>query len=464
MTQPANTRQQVQRVLLITLVLNLIVALSKIALGVMTGALAITADGFHSLTDGAGNIAGLVGNALAQRPPDDDHPYGHRRFETMAALLIGAFLLLTAWEMLQRVFERLQTATTPQISPLVFGVLLATLLVNIIISRYQTRAGQRLQSEVLIADARNTRADIFVTLSVLASTAVYSLTGWIWIDLVAGAVVVLLIGRAAWQIVRDTGRVLVDTAPYEPDTLRELLVDVPQVQRVTRARSRGPLDAVHIDIDVQVAPELTADHSAGVATSIRERLNDALTGISEVEVHFAPDHERTRDAMLTARALADAHGLATHEVQLTVGQAGCIMEMHVEVSPEQTLLEAHEQVTKLERAVCVALPQVQRVISHIEPRLLDETSANDSHLLRTARLIQVRAQRLLQKHYPQVQWHDFNARAGAHGFCINLHAALPAQMTVEAAHRMAETAELLLRGEIPELARIIIHTEPFDHA
>lgn len=464
MADSVTTRQQVQRVLLITLVLNLLVASGKIILGVVTGALAISADGFHSLTDGAGNIAGLVGNALAQRPPDDDHPYGHRRFETMAALLIGAFLLLTAWEMVQQVLERVQTTTLPDISPLAFLVLLTTLIINIGVSRYQTQEGKRLRSEVLLADARNTRADVFVTLSVIVSAALYTLTGWVWIDIVAAIVVVVLIGRAAWQIVRDTGRVLVDTAPYESAILRDLLVGVPQVQRVVRARSRGPVDAAHIDIDVQVAPELTADHSEGIATSIRNRINGALSGISEIEVHFIPDQQRERDAMLTARALADAQGLSTHEVQLSLADDGCVLEMHVEVPAGQTLLQAHEQVTQLEREVCAALPQVQRVVSHIEPQLADEISTDDSVLLQWAKRLQQRAHTLLHERYPTVEWHDFNARAGAQGFCMNLHAALPAQMTVEAAHKMAEAAEVLLRGEIPELTRIIIHTEPFDHA
>src|SRR5215510_10967753 len=95
MMQKQNT---VQRVLLLTLVLNLTVAFGKILLGLVTGALAITADGFHSITDSAGNLAGLVALRVAAKPADQNHPYGHHRFESLAALLIGALLLLTAWE------------------------------------------------------------------------------------------------------------------------------------------------------------------------------------------------------------------------------------------------------------------------------------------------------------------------------------------------------------------------------
>jgi cation diffusion facilitator family transporter len=281
-----STRQQVRHVLIVTLLLNLLVAFGKIALGWFTGALAITADGFHSLTDSAGNIGGLVANWAAARPPDADHPYGHRRFETMAALLIGALLLLTAWEIVQGVIERLQHATTPDITPLTLVVLIGTLAINIGVSRYQMAAGKRLNSEILLADAKNTRADVFVTISVLVSSILVSFTGWAWLDAVAALVVVILIGKAAWEIVSQTGQVLVDTAPYSPEKLRELVANVPHVTEVVRSRSRGPRDAVHIDMDVCVPPEMTVQQTNRITSMIRERLENELEGVAEVEVHF----------------------------------------------------------------------------------------------------------------------------------------------------------------------------------
>ena len=288
MEQSANNGLQVRRVLILTLVLNLTVALGKIILGVVTGALAITADGFHSLTDSAGNIAGLIANLFAAQPPDDDHPYGHRRFETLAALLIGALLLLTAWEMIQGVIERLNAAIPPQITPITWCVLVGTLLVNVLVSRYQIREGQRLNSEILLADAKNTCADIFVTLSVIISTGLVALTGWVWVDVVAALVVVALIGKAAWEILTQTGQVLVDTAPYAPEELAAVVADVPQNCDIVRVRSRGSRTAAHIDVDIRVPHDMTVGLSDTIASQIRQRFNAVLDGIIEVEVHFIP--------------------------------------------------------------------------------------------------------------------------------------------------------------------------------
>lgn len=277
--------RSVQRVLFITLALNLAVALGKIALGLFTGALAIAADGFHSITDSAGNVAGLVALRLADKPADHNHPYGHRRFESLAALLIGALLLLTAWEIVQGLLERIQNAQSPEISPLSFAVMIGTLFINLGVSRYQIAQGKRLKSEILLADAKNTSADVFVTLSVLLSMGLVALTGWIWIDALAAFLVVLLIARAAWGILRQTSSVLVDTAPYEEAELSAIVGDMGDV---VRARSRGSRDAAHIDIDMRVPAEMTIAHSDKLACKIRQRLETQLEGVSEVEIHFMP--------------------------------------------------------------------------------------------------------------------------------------------------------------------------------
>ncbi len=450
------TRLQVRRVLLTTLLLNLAVAVGKIVLGSVTGALAITADGFHSLTDGTGNIAGLIGNHFASLPPDDDHPYGHRRYETLAALLIGGLLLLTAWEIGSGALERWQGGAVPDITPLSFVVLIITLIINIGVSRYQIAAGNRLKSEVLLADAKNTSSDVYVTLSVIVSTALVALTGWWWLDIVAALVVMVLIGRAALQILGQTGSVLVDTAPVTPEKLIGYLQAIPGVNDILRARSRGTATAMQIDIDVQVAPEMTAEQTTQIAAVIREKLSEKIAGIEEIEVHFVAQHSQTQDAALTARAYADRLGLATHEVRLL----GDTLEMHVEVPAGQTLHQAHAQVSTLETTLQKALPTIAQVVTHIEPAYPVVTPMEDALEQANCAHLKQQVMALLAQHYPFIGWHDACVHATPGSFALTLHAALPAEISIEAAHSIAESAETLLRSRLPQLARVTIHTEP----
>lgn len=457
-------RQQVSRVLTITLIFNLTVAAGKIGVGLLTGALAITADGFHSLVDGSANVVGLVAARLAMQPPDEDHPYGHRRYETLGALLIGAFLMLVAWEVIGGALARLREGAAPDLTPLAFAVLVGTLFVNLGVNRYQVRQGRRLRSELLLADAANTGADVFVTLAVLLSMIGITLTGWWWLDAAAALIVVLLIGRAAWRILMDTGAVLVDTAPFPAEHLRQHLHDLPHALGVARARSRGPADAAHIDIDLCVPPAMTAEQTAAITEAVRQRLSAALPGVSEIEVHFLPQTSAPRDPALEARACADALGLTTHEViVIEAADGGRVLELHVEVPPGQTLDAAHDVVTRLEIDLHARLPAIGSIVTHIEPAAVHEQTCVPLAAADRATLTRA-ALALLRRRFPNVGWHDLRVHALPDGLTLTLHAGLPPQTRVTQAHAIAESAETLLRAEMPGFDRVTIHTEPFDAA
>ena len=143
---------QVSRVLYRVLFANLAVALAKIVLGYATGAISIVSDGFHSLTDSASNVVALVGVSIARRPPDLDHPYGHRKYETMASLAILLFLIIVLVEVLRTAAGRLLTGGSPRVFPEGLALMTATLVVNVFVVAYERREGRRLRSEVLLAD------------------------------------------------------------------------------------------------------------------------------------------------------------------------------------------------------------------------------------------------------------------------------------------------------------------------
>ena len=285
----AERDQSVRSTLIWVLFLNLAVATAKLIVGWLSGSISMVADGFHSLTDSASNVVGLVGLAVAGRPPDAEHPYGHRKFETLAALMIGALLAVTAWEVLKSCIERLREGGAPEVTPLSFWVMGTTLLINLGVSTWERREGARLQSDLLKADAAHTRSDVYASLAVIASLIGASL-GYPQLDLVTAVIITLIIARAAFQILKENGMLLADTAVLPPDELVSVATRVPGVLSVHKVRSRATSRGGYADLHVQVDPELPLEQAHRIGHEVVDRLKDDLD-LEDVLVHVEPPDE-----------------------------------------------------------------------------------------------------------------------------------------------------------------------------
>lgn len=454
----ATTVHDVRRVLWIVLILNAAVAAAKLAVGMMTGAVAMIADGFHSSVDASSNVVGLVGIKLAAQPPDADHPYGHRRFETLATLAIGGLLLVAAWEILQEMFNRLLHGGAPEVLPISFAIMIGTMALNLCVTLYERREGHRLKSELLLADAAHTSSDLFVSLSVIVSLAATTL-GFAWVDVAVALFIVAVIGRVAMSIIGHTSSVLADHQVLDPGAIESLLHEIPGVEETVRVRSRGPADAVHVDIDTRIKPAITTDHAYAIAKAIKARVHDAFPEVEEVQVHFAPQRNAGIDYALEARAVADALGLTVHEVIPVPMRDGVGLEMHVEVQPGLTLGEAHRQVSDLEYRLKERVPRLCEVVTHIEP-----ANAHGAPLTQTQAALELRDQALAIAHrlYPDDNWHHATIRLALGGYALTMHSHMPASLSVEEAHAIAEHVETAIRNALPLIQRVTIHTEPPD--
>jgi len=278
--------QAIKRVLVGVLFLNLGVAVAKLVVGWASGTISMVADGFHSVTDGASNVVGWIGISVAGRPPDENHPYGHRKFETLAALGIGALLAMTAFEVLQSCLERLSTGTRPEVTALSFAVMGVTMLVNLGVSLYERRRGEVLGSALLQADAAHTTSDIFTSRAVVARL-VASHLGYHQLDVIAALVITGVIGRAAFQILKENGLLLTDTALVSAERMREIAMAVPGVESVHKIRSRGDGHGGHADLHVQVRPDLRLDEAHVIGHLVAEAIKRELQ-LKDVLVHVEP--------------------------------------------------------------------------------------------------------------------------------------------------------------------------------
>jgi cation diffusion facilitator family transporter len=286
---PDQRTSAVTRVLWVTLGLNVAVAVAKIAYGHSVHALSIRADGFHSLTDSTNNLVGLGGVWLASRPADDGHPYGHAKFEVMAAGLVGLSLLGMAFDVARGGILRL--AGGPAVAPVIdtgaFVVLLGTLAVNVGVSRWEKRRGEALESPMLLSDALHTSSDVLVTLGVLA-TVVLVRAGLVLADVVAALGIAAFIAWAGIGVLRTNLAYLADSATLEPERIVEVTRRVPGVASAHKVRTRGMPGSIYVDLHIQVAPHLTVVDAHRVTHWVIDAIKAEFAGVRDVLVHTEP--------------------------------------------------------------------------------------------------------------------------------------------------------------------------------
>ena len=286
---------EVVTVLYRVLWLNLAVAVAKITLGYATGTVSILSDGFHSLTDSASNVVALVGVSAARRPPDADHPYGHRKYETMASLGILVFLVVVLVQVLSASLDRLINGGTPRVFPEGIGLMTVTLIVNVFVVKYEMRQGQRLSSEVLRADAKHTRSDVLTSGAVLG--ALFGVwAGYPLLDPLAAVLVAGFIGHACWGIARDASGILSDHIVIAEEDVRLVVQSVPEVLGCEKIRTRGASDHAFLDLHLWLDADTPLHSAHSTSHVVKDKLMTKFPQLADVVIHIEPppiEHRRT---------------------------------------------------------------------------------------------------------------------------------------------------------------------------
>lgn len=278
----------VSRVLWAILIANWAVAVLKLGLGFVTGSTAVTADGLHSFIDGGSNIIGLVAMHFAGQPADEEHPYGHHKFETLASLAIGVMIGMAVLELGRMAWHAIVSDVHPEVGPASIAAMVSTLLVNVVVTRIESAKGKQLKSALLLADAGHTMSDVFVSIAVIASLVLT----WLGIGRVDGVVtllVLLFVAHTGYGIIRQSVGILADSARVDPARIRALLKALPEVLGVHTIRSRGLEGSVYVDLVIHVDPTLDLKSAHRIAHDVEERLVKAFPEVVDVVVHVEPD-------------------------------------------------------------------------------------------------------------------------------------------------------------------------------
>lgn len=457
----------IRRVLIVTMLLNFLAMGVKLAAGLLTGALSVVADALDSLFDGLSNVVGLAGLYAAGKPPDAEHPYGYRKFETATALIISFLLFLTCWQLFQTAWYRLWQGAPPDVNAWMIVALVISILIQAGTSLYELRAGRRLKSELLVADALHTRASILVSFSVLIGLGFVRI-GYPKADPLFAMFVAGMIAKIGVDILKETLPVLVDRAAIDPSQIASVVRSVGGVESFHRVRSRGAGGSAAVDLHVRVSPEKTVQEADAVAGEVRRRLLE-LDGVSDVTVHLeaqrAADANAT-DIFATIKHAAEQSGLTIHESWAHRTEGNLYVEIHVGVDPHLTLGEAHDQVDELEREVYRRLPEVYEVRTHIEmaTRQVEEGDRLppdlEQQILLEIEQVVGQMPELARPHNVAVR----RNRNSREGYYVSLECVIAADTPVSEAHHLSKVLEGELSRYLEGVSEVFVHLEPAEGA
>src|SRR5579884_4199983 len=278
----------VRRVFRRLLAANLAVVGAKLAVGLASGSLAILGSALDSAVDALNNVLALVVVGVAAKEPDEEHPYGHHKFETLGALGIVGFLSITCFELLREGVMAIGSRRAPRsVHPADLVVIALTLAVNFFVVAFERRRGRQLGSTFLLADASHTASDILVTLLALASLGL-ARAGSPVLDGGLAITVALIIAWSGWRILRQSIPILVDERAIDAAELRGVVLAVPEIRDVRNVRSRSTASGqLFAEVTIAVSGRTPVDEAHRLADAVEAAIEREF-GTSQVTVHIEP--------------------------------------------------------------------------------------------------------------------------------------------------------------------------------
>lgn len=445
-----------------------LLTIMKLVVGLLTGSLGILSEAAHSGLDLVAALVTYFAVRLSDQPPDSEHQYGHGKIENLSALVETLLLLLTCVWILYEVVQRLFFETVEvQVSIWSFVVMGISVIVDINRSRMLYRVAEKYDSQALEADALHFSTDIWSSLTVIGGLALVWFSDrlgpeWDWLvkaDAVAALVVAIIVIFVSVQLGKRAVNMLLDSAP--PGLADRIVAEASRVAGVqdvgpVRVRQGGASTFVDLAIGVSRSASLEEAHLAAAGV---ERRIASLIGEGDVVIHVDPVQESSENLAQAVSAIAGRLGIQAHNVHAHEVRGEYYLDLHLKVAPEMSLGEAHQEASRLEDALHHELPQVQEIITHIEPMV---DAAITSTTLDPASEAEMR-ERLLAicGQIPGLGGcHHIRIWPLDDGYDVVMHIYVKPDLPVSEAHQLAARAEKQLQIQVPEISQVLVHLEP----
>lgn len=438
----------------------------KLVVGILTGSLGILAEAAHSGLDLLAALITYTAVRVSDRPPDATHPYGHGKVENLSALAETILLLITcAWIIYEAVNRLLFKAVEIDANAWAFAVMAISIIVDFNRSRALQRTAERHDSQALEADALHFRTDIWSSTVVIAGLAIVRLTQWFgWppalvnADAVAALGVAVIVIYVSLQLGRRSIAVLLDAAPE--GLAQEIRSQVEGVEGVTvcrQVRMRRAGARTFADIVVEIDADASFERAHEITHAV-EGVVHRLCREADVVVHYEPSEERAGLAS-RIKGIAKSMGADAHSIWAREIDGRYHVELHLEVERGASLEEGHDLASRLETGIKEAVPEVAKVVAHIEP-VGDIKGSGISLISREHAEVVDKIVALTDALTVPGACYDVTVWEEDAGLAASLHCSFCPAVSVEGAHDLSEELEARLRAEIADLQRVVIHLEP----
>ena len=454
-----------RRVALHSMLAAAAMTLLKVAAGIFSGSLGVLSDAAHSGLDLAGAGLTFFSVRVADRPADENHPYGHGKVENISAFLEAGLMAISCawiiWEALQRIYRH-TVELHHSLWPIL--VLLLSIVVDYWRSRQLREVANRTGSPALATDALHFASDIWATLAVLAGLAAswlgkhFGIPGLSYADPFAAVVVSLMILRMTWQLTRETVGALTDQIPV--DTRHRVIDEVERVEgvlAVEQARMRRSGAAYFADLTLALPSRSTFEHTGELVRAATEAVQ-RIVPHADVVIHTVPRQARALSIFDRVRAAAARNNVSVHELSVHSHHGRLLVEQHVELDENMPLLEAHTFVTAMEQEILRETPEVDSVLTHIESE--PATIEQPEEIVVDDRRLEVALRAAAESFSEIVDVHELVVRRANDHIDLSCHSTLPDKLTMLRVHQVITSLEDRVKLECPEINRVTIHPEP----
>jgi cation diffusion facilitator family transporter len=459
-----------KRVALLSVIAAIFLTLIKIVIGILTNSLGILSEAAHSGLDLIAAGVTYFAVRISDQPPDSVHHYGHGKVENLSALFETFLLLLTCIWIIYEAISRLIEPVHVEATIWSFIIMGASILIDFSRSRALMKTAMKYNSQALEADALHFSTDIWSSSVVILGLIVIRLAPWFestlripigWLyraDAIAALGVSGIVLYVSYKLGRKTINVLLDAAEKDSvEKIEDVVNQIRGVEAIQRLRLRRSGAETFVDLTLEVPRTATFEESHHISMEVEKAIEDLIPR-SDVMVHIEPIVRDAHSLIEMVRSIAANDGLRVHGIHAHEVVGNLSLEMHVEIPEWMSISQAHEQVSHLEENLMGEIENLVDIVTHLEP--IGDSEVRSQAVTTSSE----EANKIIQELSGDIpgicNCHEVKVHNLGDEQSITFHCYVDPDMSVAQAHQLTIELESKIRKRLPELGRVVIHTEP----